>query len=45
MWGVIHNCVAHPLLGILGPRVWVVRFHDWTALRWARGTMNETWFR
>jgi hypothetical protein len=31
MWWLIHNLIAHPLLGVLGARGWVVHFHDWTA--------------
>jgi hypothetical protein len=33
----LHNCVAHPLLGLLGYPApeWAIRFHDWTAeLAW-----------
>ncbi len=34
---LVHNCVAHPLLGVLGylAPAWAIRFHDWTAeLTW-----------
>lgn len=31
-WWVVHNCIAHPLLGlrVAKPTVW---FHDWTSMR------------
>lgn len=29
-WWVLHNCVAHPLMGIL-PINWFFEFHDWTS--------------
>lgn len=31
-WGV-HNCVAHPLIGILPWFKWTFTFHDWTSLK------------
>ena len=32
LWWVVHNCVAHPLIGVapVGP---LFRFHDWTSRR------------
>lgn len=29
-WSIIHNCIAHPLMGIF-PLGIFFRFHDWTA--------------
>ncbi len=31
-WWVIHNCVAHPLIGII-PVKKMFKFHDWTSHR------------
>lgn len=31
-WWFVHNCVAHPLIGIC-PAKWAFNFHDWTARR------------
>lgn len=30
VWWIVHNCISHPLIGILpiGP---FFRFHDWTS--------------
>lgn len=30
VWWLVHNCVAHPLIGIL-PFSMFFRFHDWTS--------------
>ena len=30
VWWFVHNCVAHPLIGVL-PIQATFRFHDWTA--------------
>ena len=36
-WWLLHNLVAHPLLGVLtGP--WFVWFHDWTSQHLNRRT-------
>lgn len=32
VWWFVHNCIAHPLIGILPVRT-AFRFHDWTSLR------------
>lgn len=32
MWWVIHNCVSHPLIGVLPFRPFF-RFHDWTSVK------------
>lgn len=29
-WWFVHNCVAHPLIGVI-PSVWTFDFHDWTS--------------
>jgi hypothetical protein len=29
-WWLVHNCVAHPLIGVF-PRRPAFRFHDWTS--------------
>jgi hypothetical protein len=29
-WWLVHNCIAHPLIGVL-PRRPAFRFHDWTS--------------
>lgn len=29
-WWLAHNCVAHPLIGLL-PYKWTFDFHDWTS--------------
>lgn len=31
-WWILHNSVAHPLIGVLPVR-WAFRFHDWTSRR------------
>lgn len=31
-WWLVHNCVSHPLIGIL-PLKPLFRFHDWTSYR------------
>ena len=31
LYGIIHNVLAHPLMGLSGSASWSVRFHDWTA--------------
>lgn len=33
LWHLLHNCVAHPLLGLTGDASFAIRFHDWTARR------------
>lgn len=30
-WWVIHNCVAHPLIGLLPWFEWTFDFHDYTS--------------
>jgi hypothetical protein len=30
-WRLIHNCGAHPLIGVFGEREWVQFLHDWTS--------------
>lgn len=32
VWWLIHNCVAHPLIGII-PNKWTFDFHDWTSTK------------
>jgi hypothetical protein len=32
-WWFVHNCVAHPLIGVLPFAKWTFRFHDWTSHR------------
>lgn len=32
LWWFIHNCVAHPLIGIL-PLTSFFKFHDWTSVK------------
>lgn len=32
-WWIIHNCIAHPWLGIRPTSRRANRFHDWTADR------------
>lgn len=29
-WWAVHNCVAHPLIGVL-PNRWTFAFHDYTS--------------
>ena len=31
LWKLLHNVVAHPLMGVTFDSGWSVRFHDWTA--------------
>ncbi len=30
IWWLIHNCVAHPAIGV-APCKWAFDFHDWTS--------------
>ncbi len=32
LWWLVHNCVAHPLIGIL-PFTPFFKFHDWTSVK------------
>lgn len=32
LWWLVHNCLAHPLIGVCPIRPFF-RFHDWTARR------------
>lgn len=36
-WWLIHNCIAHPMLGVAPRSQLVGWFHDWTATK-----MNDT---
>jgi hypothetical protein len=36
-WWLVHNLVAHPLIGILPVR-WAFQFHDWTSRQMAGET-------
>ena len=33
LWKLLHNVVAHPLMGVTFDSGWSVRFHDWTAIK------------
>lgn len=39
-WWVVHNCIAHPLVGLL-PFAFAFRFHDWTADKKDRRARRE----
>lgn len=39
-WWVVHNCVAHPFIG-LAPSKWAFDFHDWTSRQLNKGTSVE----
>lgn len=32
VWWLIHNCIAHPLIGLF-PCKWTFDFHDWTSIK------------
>ncbi len=33
LWGLLHNCIAHPLMGAI-PCRWTFAFHDWSSRCW-----------
>lgn len=33
-WRVIHNCIAHPLIGIFGWNAFTDYLHRWSAEKW-----------
>ena len=37
IFSIMHNVVAHPVVGLFPVATWAQRFHDWTARRaWGR---------
>lgn len=40
-WWVLHNCVAHPLIGVL-PFKPLFQFHDWTARKIGSEILSES---
>jgi hypothetical protein len=43
-WALLHDAVAHPLMGLTNWSSWAVRFHDWTSrYAWPRAVPQQDW--
>lgn len=41
-WGLVHNCISHPLMGITFNAKFSERFHDWTSSKMDKYLWGES---